>query len=102
MQEQLPSSSTISKELPAASVAAVRAALGDLVKEPAGDGAALHEAVCALAHEARARAVPPEHLIVSLKLIWASETGEHPMPDRRLQAHWFDRTVSLCIREYFA
>ena len=102
MQEQLPRSSTISKDLPTGAIAAVRAALGELVRQPGGDGAPLQAAVRALAHEARVRAVPPEHLIVSFKVIWASETDEHPMPDRRLQATWFDRTVTLCIREYFA
>jgi hypothetical protein len=102
VREQLPSSATISAELPAATVDAVRAAVSGLMRAPEGASGPLYAAVRTLAREARDNAVPPERLLVSFKVIWASETGEHPMPDRRVETDWLDQMVSYCIKEYFA
>ena len=88
-------------ELPPATLEAVRAAVRDLMLHP-GDGEALRARVCELAQQARARAIVPERVLVALKAVWAAETGEHPMPDRRLQTELCEQMVAHCIRSYFA
>lgn len=101
VSEQNPATAGARTELPSPAVVAVRAAVSGLVALRA-DEQALRAAVCALAREARERAIAPERLVVCFKTLWAEETAAHPMPDRRAQGALFDQMVTLCIREYFA
>lgn len=76
---------------------------------PAFDGGLLHAALRRAAREARERAIPPEQLLVTLKLIWRAAIAEQaertraPASDRERVEH--DRRlgelVTLCIAEYF-
>ena len=88
-------------ELSDGALTALRAAVGDLEHDSVG-GPALHDAVCALAREARARQLPPERLLVCFKAIWYAAEATHPPADREAQLRVYDQMVSLCIREYFA
>lgn len=88
-------------ELPPATVDMVRTAVRELVQH-AGDGEALRASICELARQARDRAIAPERVLVAFKAVWAAETTEHPMPDRRLQTELGEQMVAHCIRSYFA
>lgn len=101
MQEHGSSAAAASAELESPALSAVRDAVGNLVSRP-GDEPVLRAAVCALAREARARAVPPERLIVCFKTLWAEEVSVRPVADRRSQTGLFEQMVTLCIEEYFA
>ncbi len=84
-------------------VESVRTALeryvGTLGAEPAPElGTALH----ALAQDARAKAVPPEHLLVTLKGIWQSLPTVESARDYDEQTRVLQRVVTICIKEYFA
>ena len=82
-------------------LAGLRSAVSELMARPAEERL-LRAAVCALARDARARAVAPERLLVCFKAVWAEETSAYPVPDRRAHGAIFDQMVTLCIREYFA
>jgi len=95
------SSPTPPRSLGEETIESVRAALAaHLRQKPAQDADDLHEALHAMAREAREKAILPEHLLVALKDIWYS------LPDVRgkengEQARVLQRVVSMCIREYF-
>ena len=59
---------------------------------------ALHQ----LAREAKEKAVPPEQLLVALKVIWQSIPNVENAPDRTEQTRVLQRVVTICIKEYFS
>ena len=84
-------------------VDSVRAALEHHADTLAGEPAPeLRTALHALAHEARAKAVPPEHLLVTLKGIWQSLPSVEKARDYSEQTRALQRVVTICIKEYFA
>ena len=84
-------------------VDSVRAALERHAETLAGEpGPELRTALHALAHDARAKAVPPEDLLVTLKSIWRSLPSVEQARDDSEQTHALQRLVIICIREYFA
>jgi hypothetical protein len=95
------SSSTPPRSLDEETIESVRAALAaHLRQQSAREADTLHDALQAMAREAREKSILPEHLLVALKDIWyslpevrAKENGE--------QARVLQRVVSMCIREYF-
>jgi len=70
-----------------------------LAAEPAPE---LRVALHALAQDARAKAVPPEHLLVALKGIWQSLPSVEKARDYTEQIRVLQRVVTICIKEYFA
>jgi hypothetical protein len=72
---------------------------------PSGDDAALREALHRVAREARARAIPPERLLVLLKGMWqAASTRQREAGHDATRAEQERRLrdfVTLCITEYF-
>ena len=84
-------------------VDSVRAALERHVEtrtaEPAPE---LRTALHALAHDARSKAIPPEHLLVTLKGIWQSLPSVENARDYAEQTRALQRVVTVCIKEYFA
>src|SRR5689334_23341605 len=70
-----------------------------LAMEPAPD---LRAALHALALDARSKAVPPEHLLVTLKSIWQSLPSVEKARDHAEQTQVLQRVVTICIKEYFA
>ena len=62
----------------------------------------LRDALHALALDARAKAVPPEQLLVTLKGIWQSLPTVEKARDHAEQTRALQRVVTICIKEYFA
>lgn len=100
MHEPSPSSLSTSAELVGPALDRLRMA-ADAALESHPDDAVLCDAVCAVARDARARGVPPERLLVSLKAVWAESAAAHPGADRRAHAERFEQLVPQCIRAYF-
>ena len=70
-----------------------------LATEPAPE---LRTALHTLAQDARAKAVPPEHLLIALKRIWQSLPSVEKAHDYGEQTRVLQRVVTICIKEYFA
>lgn len=70
-----------------------------LAAEPAPE---LRTALHVLAQDARAKAVPPERLLVALKGIWQSLPSVEKAHDYAEQTRVLQRVVTICIKEYFA
>jgi hypothetical protein len=100
MHESSPSSLSTSAELVGPALDRLRAA-ADAALESHVDEALLGDAACAVAREARARGVPPERLLVSIKAVWAESAAAHPGADRRAHAERLELAVRQCIRAYF-
>lgn len=84
-------------------VDSVRTALEQYVQTLTVDPAPeLRSALHALAQDARAKAVPPEHLLVALKGIWQSLPTVEKARDHAEQVRVLQRVVTTCIKEYFA
>ena len=84
-------------------VDSVRVALEHYVETRAAEPAPeLRTALHALAHDARAKAVPPEQLLVALKGIWQSLPAVEKARDHAEQMRVLQRIVTICIKEYFA
>ena len=84
-------------------VDSVRTALERYVRTLAAEPAPeLRTALHALAQDARAKAVPPEHLLVALKGIWHSLPTVEKARDYAEQTRVLQRVVTICINEYFA
>ena len=84
-------------------VDSVRHALEEYVETRATEPAPeLRTALHALAQDARAKAVPPEHLLVALKTIWQSLPTVEKARDHTEQTRVLQRVVTICIKEYFA
>ncbi len=106
-------------ELDHATTEALRAAIASAAVLPAFphpgegpaayDGGALHAALRRAAREARARAIPPEQLLVTLKLLWRAAFTEQSERTRTVasdsqradQDRRLGELVTLCIAEYF-
>lgn len=84
-------------------VESVRTALEQYVEtltaEPSPE---LRSALHALAQDARAKAVPPEHLLITLKGVWQSLPTVEKARDHAEQTRVLQRVVTICIKEYFA
>ena len=70
-----------------------------IASEPAPE---LRTALHALAQDARAKAVPPEQLLIALKSIWQSLPNVESARDHDDQTRVLQRVVTICIKEYFA
>jgi len=81
-------------------IEAVRLALVQYIDAPAR-GERLQAALHAMAAEARAKAILPEHLLIALKDIWYSLPAVRSMADSSQQVRLMQRVVSLCIKEYY-
>lgn len=84
-------------------VDAVRRALQRYVVEASAAEAPspLHGALHALAHEARAKGIPPEQLLLTLKGIWQALPEVENARDHSEKTRILQRIVTLCIQEYF-
>ena len=70
-------------------------AVGDVGRLPA----ALERAVCDFVREARARAVPPERVVVALKTM-TSNAARGRTSDDRYHA-LVEQVIALCVEEYY-
>jgi hypothetical protein len=82
----------------------VRRALQRYVVEAshADTASALRAALHALSHEARAKHMPPEQLLVTLKSIWQALPEVENARDHTEKTRILQRIVTICIQEYFA
>ncbi|HVE78028.1 MAG TPA: hypothetical protein VNA89_04150 [Gemmatimonadaceae bacterium] len=87
--------------LAAETVAVVRAALVRYMRDgrPGND---LHEALTAMAREARAKGIHAEHVLVTLKQLWTALPEVKATRDASVQAKLLQGLVTLCIDEYYA
>ena len=87
-------------ELSASSIESLRAALRAYLRD--NDTARLQVSLGDVAHEAHARKMRAEQLLVQLKDIWFElpEIGGAPEGDD--QNRLLQRVVTLCIREYYS
>lgn len=84
-------------------VESVRTALERYVETLTADPAPeLRSALHVLAQDARAKGVPPEHLLVTLKGVWQSLPTVEKARDHAEQTRVLQRVVTICIKEYFA
>jgi hemoglobin-like flavoprotein len=81
-------------------IEAVRNALAHYLRAP-GNPAELRAALNRMADEARAKAILPEHLLITLKQIWASLAEVRSVGDVDEQTRMLQRVVTMCIREYY-
>jgi hypothetical protein len=81
-------------------IEAVRAALIDYLRAP-GSATDLRSALNRMADEARAKAILPEHLLVTLKQLWSSLPEVRAVGDVEEQTKMLQRIVTMCIREYY-
>jgi hypothetical protein len=79
---------------------AVRAALVGYLRAP-GSATELRSALNRMADEARAKAILPEHLLVTLKQLWNSLPEVRSVGDVDEQTRMLQRVVTMCIREYY-
>ncbi|MDQ3950361.1 MAG: hypothetical protein M3282_08435 [Gemmatimonadota bacterium] len=79
---------------------AVRAALVGYLRAP-GSSTELRFALNRMADEARAKAILPEHLLVTLKQLWSSLPEVRSVGDVDEQTRMLQRVVTMCIREYY-
>ena len=90
-----------SGELSEETVAALRAALVRYMRNPA-PGPDLHEALTALAREARRKAIHAEHLLIIFKDLWSALPEVKGARNPREQNAMLQQLVTLCIQEYYA
>jgi hypothetical protein len=85
-------------------VEAVRRALrGHGGPTPASEPAPeLRSALQELARDARAKAVPPEELLATLKAIWQGLLEVENAPDQTERTRVLQRIVTICMKKYFA
>jgi ActR/RegA family two-component response regulator len=79
---------------------AVRTALVDYLHAP-GSANDLRRALNRMAEEARAKAILPEHLLITLKGLWSSLPEVRSVGDADAQTRMLQRVVTMCIREYY-
>jgi hemoglobin-like flavoprotein len=79
---------------------AVRAALLAYLRAPSNP-AELRSALNRMADEARAKAILPEHLLITLKHLWNSLPEVRSIGDTEEQTRMLQRVVTMCIREYY-
>jgi hypothetical protein len=78
----------------------VRTALERYVDAPSR-AADLRDALNVMAHEAREKAIFPEHLLVVLKDIWHALPNVRAVSDPEEQVRMLQRVVTMCIKEYY-
>ena len=81
-------------------IEAVRNALAHYLRAP-GSPTELRAALNRMADEARAKAILPEHLLITLKQIWTSLAEVRSVGDVDEQTRLLQRVVTMCIREYY-
>ncbi len=86
--------------LPEETIDAVRGALARYLQTP-GDQSDLRAALNRMADEARAKAILPEHLLITLKQIWTSLPDVRSVGDADQQTRLLQRVITMCIREYY-
>jgi hypothetical protein len=79
---------------------AVRTALVAYLRAPANAGE-LRSALNRMADEARAKAILPEQLLITLKHLWSSLPEVRSVGDAEEQTRMLQRVVTMCIREYY-
>ncbi|HYD52624.1 MAG TPA: hypothetical protein VEA99_08355 [Gemmatimonadaceae bacterium] len=89
-----------SPALAAATLQAVRDALVGYLADPQRSDE-LRAALGAMAAEARAKAILPERLLVTLKDLWYGLPPVRHATDGMEQARLLQRIVTMCIREYY-
>ena len=94
------SSQTPPSRLDPETVAGLRAALSAYMANSA-EHTPIQEALVALADDARAKAILPEHLLVMLKDLWSSLPEVRAMTDASEQITLLQRVVTMCIKEYY-
>jgi hypothetical protein len=94
------SSSSPSSRLDDESLDAVRLALRAYLQDSQEPGD-LQASLLRLASEARARNIPPEQLLITLKETWNTLPEVRSMKDAREQVRLLQRVVTMCIREYY-
>jgi hypothetical protein len=94
------SSQTPPSRLDPETIADLRAALGAYLSKTA-ERTQLQAALVALAADARAKAMPPEQLLVVLKDIWNALPEVRAMTDASAQVDLLQRVVTMCIKEYY-
>jgi hypothetical protein len=82
-------------------VAVVRAALGRYMRDGIA-GQDVHEALTAMAREARAKGIHAEHVLVTLKQLWSGLPEVKAARDTAAQSKLLQGLVTLCIHEYYA
>lgn len=83
-------------------VEAVRAAIARYLAKPRDPPTDLRVALQAVAREARAKSVPPEHVLVILKSIWYEMPEVRSVETEPERTRVLQRIVTMCIKEYFA
>jgi hypothetical protein len=81
-------------------ISAVRTALAQYLRTPSSP-TELRAALNLMADEARAKAILPEHLLVTLKQLWSSLPEVRSVGDVDEQTRTLQRVVTMCIREYY-
>ncbi len=81
-------------------VSAVRTALAQYLRAP-GSPTELRAALNRMADEARTKAILPEHLLITLKHLWASLPEVRAVGNADEQTRMLQRVVTMCIREYY-
>jgi hypothetical protein len=82
-------------------LSALRLAMRGYLKD-AEDPSALQESLVLVASDARARAILPEQLLVTLKEAWSSLPEVRAMNDSGEQVRLLQRVVTMCIKEYYS
>ena len=82
-------------------VARARVALSRYLAAPETHGAALRDALDAMASEARSKSMLPEHLLIVLKDIWYALPEVRSIDDSAAQIRLLQRVVTMCIKEYY-
>jgi len=94
------SSQPPSSRLDDALLSALRLAMRGYLKD-AEDPTALRASLVLVASDARARAILPEQLLVTLKEVWSSLPEVRAMSDSGQQVRLLQRVVTMCIKEYY-
>jgi len=95
------SSPTPPSRLDDATVAAVREALRDYLRDGSDPGA-LQVTLKTMSTEARAKDLRAEQLLVVLKEVWGSLPEVRSMTDTTAQIRTLQRVVTMCIKEYYS
>jgi hypothetical protein len=80
---------------------ALRLAMRGYLKD-AEDPSSIQESLVLVASAARAHAILPEQLLVTLKEAWSSLPEVRAMHDSGEQVRLLQRVVTMCIKEYYS
>ena len=67
-----------------------------------GSSSDMQHSLVLLAEDARAKAIPPEQVLIALKDIWNALPEVRAMPDLGNQIRLLQRVVTMCIKEYYS